>query len=160
MMLVCVPISNIYMYVIFYSTVACNSRWSTWMNRDKPGVGDGDIEVMTPQELKQFCYNGKVTGVECITVDGIHSYSTGEIMTCSIEGGSSCLNDDNFPMPCSDYKIRYFCTCDGELNIKLLFCYLTVDSVTKYTSSVLLNKIYSILIKIKLPLTFSEKICW
>ena len=34
---------------------------------------------------------------------------------CTMEGGSVCLNDDNAPFPCSDYKIRYFCKCNGKL---------------------------------------------
>ena len=68
----------------------------------------------TASEKSAFCGGGKLTGIECITVDGISSYSTGEIMTCSLETGSVCLTADNAPIPCSDYKIRYFCTCAGK----------------------------------------------
>ncbi|XP_053374175.1 mucin-5AC-like [Mercenaria mercenaria] len=95
----------------------CESRWSAFFNRDKPDTGDGDREMLSKNELNSFCGNGKITGIECATSNGIPSYSTGEIMQCSIEGGSVCLNDDNFPVPCSDYKIRYFCTCAESTTI-------------------------------------------
>ena len=91
----------------------CVDRWSNWINKDSPTTGDGDREVLTQSELQQFCSDGKVKTIECVTTTGIASYSTGEIAMCTIEGGSVCLNDDNYPMPCSDYKIRYFCECNG-----------------------------------------------
>ncbi|KAH3721630.1 hypothetical protein DPMN_064566 [Dreissena polymorpha] len=65
---------------------------------------------------------GKVTSIECATVDGIASYSTGEIQQCTLETGSRCMNDDNFPVQCSDYKIRYFCDCKG-VHVYLLLVY-------------------------------------
>ena len=89
----------------------CIDRWSNWINKDTPSTGDGDREMLTPSELQQFCGNGKIKAIECETTTGIASYSTGEIAMCTIEGGSVCLNADNYPMPCSDYKIRYFCEC-------------------------------------------------
>ena len=89
----------------------CVERWSNWINKDTPSTGDGDREMLTPSELKQFCGSGKIKAIECETTTGIASYSTGEIAMCTIEGGSVCLNADNDPMPCSDYKIRYFCEC-------------------------------------------------
>ncbi|XP_052248669.1 mucin-5AC-like isoform X9 [Dreissena polymorpha] len=92
--------------------VACTSKWSSWLNRDKPNTGDGDREVMTQGELATFCPVGKITAVECQTVDGIASYSTGEVAQCTMEGGSVCLNGDNDPIPCSDYQIRYYCKCE------------------------------------------------
>ena len=69
--------------------------------------------MLSPSELQQFCANGKIKAIECETTTGIASYSTGEIAMCTIEGGSVCLNADNTPMPCSDYKIRYYCECNG-----------------------------------------------
>ena len=92
----------------------CQDKWSDWINKDSPTVGDGDREMLSPAELKAFCGNGKIKTIECVTTTGIASYSTGEIAMCSIEGGSVCLNADNAPFPCSDYKIRYFCECAGE----------------------------------------------
>ena len=95
----------------------CQDKWSDWINKDSPTVGDGDREMLSPAELKAFCGNGKIKTIECVTTTGIASYSTGEIAMCSIEGGSVCLNADNNPLPCSDYKIRYFCECAGELRL-------------------------------------------
>ena len=91
----------------------CVDRWSNWINKDTPTTGDGDREMLTASELQQFCGSGKIKAIECETTTGIASYSTGEIAMCTIEGGSVCLNADNYPMPCSDYKIRYLCECNG-----------------------------------------------
>lgn len=68
---------------------------------------------MSREEKKLFCPNGKITSIECVTSNNISSESAGEIMQCTVEGGSACLNADNAPIPCSDYKIRYFCKCNG-----------------------------------------------
>ena len=92
----------------------CKDRWTDWINKDSPTTGDGDHEMLSPAELKAFCHDGKIKTIECVTTSGIASYSTGEIALCTIEGGSVCLTADNAPIPCSDYKIRYFCECDGE----------------------------------------------
>ncbi|XP_067650638.1 mucin-5AC-like [Haliotis asinina] len=94
------------------STATCTtSQWSPWINQDKPGVGGGDYEKISPELEKQYCSGGTLTKIECMTVDGIEYYSSGEVMQCTMAGGSSCSNADNFPMPCSDYQIRYFCEC-------------------------------------------------
>ncbi|XP_052820011.1 otogelin-like protein [Mya arenaria] len=72
----------------------------------------GDIEKMNGHELSVFCPEGRIKGIECVTVDGKASYSNGEVLSCSINNGLECLNDNNFPVPCSDYKIRYYCDCE------------------------------------------------
>ncbi|WAR09835.1 CRAM-like protein [Mya arenaria] len=94
------------------SIAPCLTRWSRWINRDHPDSGRGDIEKMNAHELNVFCPEGRIKGIECVTVDGIASYSSGEILSCSINNGLECLNDNNFPVPCSDYKIRYHCDCE------------------------------------------------
>ena len=92
-------------------TPQCVGGWSPWINQDSPDVGDGDHEQMTSSELTSFCPGGTITKVDCQTVDGIEYFSSGEILTCTTDGGLQCNNADNFPIPCSDYKIRYECTC-------------------------------------------------
>ncbi|XP_041367296.1 uncharacterized protein LOC121381939 [Gigantopelta aegis] len=87
------------------------SKWSQWINRDKPGVGSGDHEAYTHEELSKFCPGGAITEIECMTTDGISSNSAGEVMQCNKNIGLKCENSDNAPLPCSDYKIRYFCKC-------------------------------------------------
>ncbi|KAH3721629.1 hypothetical protein DPMN_064565, partial [Dreissena polymorpha] len=94
--------------------VPCTSQWSSWINTDTPDSGDGDRESWTAAQRMAFCPAGKITAVECQTVDGIASYSTGEVAQCTMEGGSVCLNGDNDPIPCSDYQIRYYCTCEAH----------------------------------------------
>ena len=92
-------------------TPQCVGGWSHWINQDSPDVGDGDHEQMTSSELTSFCPGGTITKVDCQTVDGIEYFSSGEVLTCTTDGGLQCNNADNFPIPCSDYKIRYECTC-------------------------------------------------
>ena len=94
---------------------ACVDKWSEYINQDHPDTGTGDLEKWTDSQLSTFCPDGKITQIECVTTTGIASYSTGEIAMCTMEGGSVCLNADNDPFPCSDYKIRYFCKCNGKL---------------------------------------------
>ncbi|KAL3831915.1 hypothetical protein ACJMK2_023609 [Sinanodonta woodiana] len=89
------------------------SKWSDWINRDTPDSGDGDVEAMSAQEKNVFCPGGKVTSIECVTTDEIPLYSSGETATCNIQTGFLCNNNDNAPMPCSDYKVRYFCDCSA-----------------------------------------------
>ena len=92
----------------------CITRWSAWLNRDKPETDDGDYEKFTPEEIKKFCPGGTITAVECETSTGIASYSTGAIQQCTKEKGLICNNADNFPVGCDDYQIRYYCVCSGK----------------------------------------------
>jgi len=71
-------------------------------------------QVLEQAELAKLCPGGKITSIECVTTYGIASYSAGEIMQCSMENGAMCINSDNAPLPCSDYKIRYYCQCEGK----------------------------------------------
>ncbi|XP_071142315.1 mucin-5AC-like [Mytilus edulis] len=103
----------------------CVSRWTPWVNKDKPwinkdninvDIGESDHEFLTPEELEIFCPRGNITKVECM-VDSVHPipyYSTGEIVRCDKHHGLVCNNADNFPVPCHDYKIRYYCICPVE----------------------------------------------
>lgn len=51
--------------------------------------------------------------IECATTTGIASFSSGEMVSCTINNGLECLNDNNYPVPCSDYQVRYYCDCGG-----------------------------------------------
>lgn len=92
----------------------CITRWSSWLNRDKPDTNNGDYEKMTSAEIKKFCPGGTIKQVECQTSTGIPFHSTGAIQSCTKEQGMICNNADNFPVGCEDYQIRYFCMCSGE----------------------------------------------
>ena len=100
----------------------CTPGFSSWINQDNPSTGSGDSERMTGAALTALCPGGSVTSIECQTVDGIPYYSTGEILTCDMDHGLVCSNADNFPIPCSDYQIRYECTCAGKKYRCLLRC--------------------------------------
>ncbi|KAK3108253.1 hypothetical protein FSP39_004202 [Pinctada imbricata] len=89
----------------------CKTRWSDWINKDNPTSDDKEHEFWTDAEKSQFCPGGKINKINCTTIDGTPSYSTGEIATCYPDSGFTCNNADNFPIPCSDYKISYFCQC-------------------------------------------------
>jgi len=56
----------------------CVSNWTSWVNRDN--VADGkEVEFMNKTELDAFCIGGKISAIECMTTDGISSYSSGEV---------------------------------------------------------------------------------
>ena len=98
------------------------SKWSPWINRDKPDVGGSDHEQMTPEEKKRFCYGGNVTKIECAVNSENHIpyYSSGELVRyCDKEKGIMCSNADNYPVTCSDYKVRYYCECSNQTGKKV-----------------------------------------
>lgn len=95
----------------------CVSKWSSWINKDHPDTDAMEREFMQASEIKQFCGDGKLTKIECLTSDGgdIPYYSSGEIgTTCDVQTGLTCLNLNNYPLTCNDYKIRYYCQCTGR----------------------------------------------
>ena len=114
----------------------CVGGWSSWINHNNPSSGTGDREQLTEAEKLQLCSGGNLTRVECHVVDGdIPSYSSGEVAECSVDRGFTCNNADNFPIPCSDYKARFYCECPGMclLYIVSLFFFLRIfrHSITK-----------------------------
>ena len=86
-------------------------KWTGWINVDTPSTGDGDRERMTDKEKQEFCPHGKVVEIECETIDGIGYFSSGEQLVCDVEQGLICKNEDNSPIDCSDYRVRYRCEC-------------------------------------------------
>ena len=98
-------------------TTCSRSFWTAWINKDIPSTGDGDMEFLTDAEKAALCVGGQMSKIDCYTADGIPSYSSGEIMTCDLDGGLVCNNADNFPVPCSDYQVRYFCQCAGRCTL-------------------------------------------
>ena len=102
----------------------CKTQWSAWVNRDNPASGGGDREVWTDAEKQAFCPGGTINKINCTTVDGIPSYSSGEIASCYPDTGFECNNADNFPVPCSDYRISYFCKCPGQIPLIYIYIYI------------------------------------
>lgn len=91
--------------------------WSAWINRDNPNTESMDHDFMTNQEQTAFCNGGMITMVECQDKYGTEYKSTGATVTCDVQNGVLCRNFDNEPIPCSDYKIRYFCNCGSKFLI-------------------------------------------
>ena len=94
-----------------HSPYTCVPKWTGWINVDTPSTGDGDRERMTDKEKQEFCPHGKVVEIECETIDGIGYFSSGEQLVCDVEQGLICKNEDNSPIDCSDYRVRYRCEC-------------------------------------------------
>lgn len=93
----------------------CKTGFTDWINRDRPESGNGDHEALTDAEKADRCPGGSMTRVECYAEAGdIPSYSSGEVLTCDAATGLTCNNADNFPVTCTDYKIRYYCQCPGK----------------------------------------------
>jgi hypothetical protein len=57
----------------------CVDGWSSWINRDTPPSDGKEVEFMNSTEKAAFCNGGKISSIECVTTDGIESYSTGEV---------------------------------------------------------------------------------
>jgi len=94
----------------------CKPRWLDWVNTMTP---NGDMnyvehEFMTLAKQQELCFDGKINRIECETTNGISHFSSGEKLTCDILSGLTCRNSDNYPVPCNDYKVRYFCDCEGK----------------------------------------------
>ncbi|KAK7483904.1 hypothetical protein BaRGS_00024788, partial [Batillaria attramentaria] len=94
-------------------TRCSKSTWTPWVNRDLPETGGGDYEKLTKDELSAQCIGGVITNIECYSGD-TPAVAMGEVVACSVDEGLVCNNDDNTPVPCSDYKVRYFCDCHPE----------------------------------------------
>lgn len=110
----------------------CTTGWSTWINDNNPATGtfNGDKEISGAEYQKhaQVCVGGEIDRIECYSVDmDVPSYSSGEILTCTVDNGLECSNKLNDPIPCSDYKIRYHCLCSANSTgiVVYLLCFIT-----------------------------------
>ncbi len=84
-------------------------KWTPWLNRDSPG-GSGDYET-----LNDFVSAGKACAkpekVECRARDGRTPAQTGDVVSCTKQGGAVCVNKKQRPgHRCSDYEVRFCCS--------------------------------------------------
>ena len=96
----------------------CKPRWLPWVNNMTPTTDMNYIEheFMTEEALKKECFDGHITRIECETTSGIPDYSSGSIgTTCEVPTGLTCENSRNYPIPCEDFKVRYYCECIRKL---------------------------------------------
>ena len=95
----------------------CQPKWLPWINNMKPTTNESYIEheYITIKEQQQQCSNGHVTRIECETIDGIpHDSVMATGTTCDIFSGYTCRNSENYPVPCEDMKVRYYCDCERK----------------------------------------------
>ena len=59
---------------------ACVTGWSPWINRDTPPSGGREVEGWNATEKAAFCIGGKITSINCETLNGIPHYSSGEVL--------------------------------------------------------------------------------
>ncbi|VDI58130.1 Hypothetical predicted protein [Mytilus galloprovincialis] len=97
-------------------TPCVDRSWSPWVDERNPttyALGDKEKSGLEYQKASGFCSGGTIHKVKCWSTDiGAFHYSTGEVMKCTPIDGVVCNNADNFPMTCTNYKIRYQCTCN------------------------------------------------
>ena len=95
----------------------CKPRWLPWINNMTPTTEMNYIEheYMALDKQKELCSDGHITRIECETTGGIPFYSAGAMgTTCDIKDGFICKNSENYPVPCEDYKVRYYCECERK----------------------------------------------
>jgi hypothetical protein len=81
-------------------------------NPNTYALGDKEKSATEYQKANHFCTKGTINKVECWNTDiDAPDYSSGEVHKCSRQEGLVCANADNFPAPCTNYKIRYNCVC-------------------------------------------------
>ncbi|KAG8199486.1 hypothetical protein JTE90_009334 [Oedothorax gibbosus] len=85
--------------------------WTQWINVDNPKSGGGDLEVLNDiRGMYQFCPDP--VKIECRTVESKQKpFDVGQTVTCDLEKGLVCWNNDNKPEDCYDYEIRFYCPC-------------------------------------------------
>ena len=112
----------------------CKPRWLPWVNNMTPTTDMGYIEheFMGQDALNRECFDGRITRIECETTSGIPQYSAGSIgTTCDIPTGLTCENSRNYPIPCEDFKVRYYCECVRKC------IYFTLFTLVTHTESIL-----------------------
>ncbi|XP_033113935.1 fibropellin-3-like [Anneissia japonica] len=84
-------------------------EWTQWFDSDDPdGLGDSelldDLRSLFPFLICSFPF-----GIECQTTSFQPYTATGQTVTCNPAMGLQCLNADNQPENCLDYRVRFRC---------------------------------------------------
>ena len=99
-------------YVVFGLCVRrgggeANTKWTKWLNRDRPG-GKGDYETVAGHvEDGNACENP--TAIQCRSTDGKNWTATGEKYYCEESLGGRCVNAEQPDGQCQDYEVRFKC---------------------------------------------------
>ncbi len=90
--------------------------WTQWFDMDNVN-GNGDYEPLSKIRNKyptEIC--DSPTLIQCETLGGVDWNETGQNLTCDLNSGLFCSNDDNSGF-CHDYRVRFYC---GELSYECL----------------------------------------
>ncbi|XP_051784672.1 mucin-19-like [Erpetoichthys calabaricus] len=83
----------------------CSGHWTDWINNNHPSVSNGGDS----EDVKGLCQNG----VENIQCQSLHPEYHNENVTCNIQQGLICRNNDqpsgSSMSICADYEIRACC---------------------------------------------------
>jgi len=90
------------------------NEWTDWMNYNIPTLAnDGDFENHHYLRRRfEYCGEEMISAVECRPA-GASTYS-GQMVTCDVNTGLTCFNDNQDIEMCLDYEIRFFCRCGVE----------------------------------------------
>lgn len=121
---------------------SCKPRWLPWIDNMKPTSEKSYVEheVMSVERQTELCGDGHITRIECETTDGIPDYSVGaKGTTCDIYSGYTCKNAINYPVPCEDFRVRYYCDCDGKICLFFITLYCLHPTPTKFGDDIKLS---------------------
>ncbi|XP_078703534.1 uncharacterized protein LOC144928728 [Branchiostoma floridae x Branchiostoma belcheri] len=97
---------------------SCQGSWTEWMSSSYPSpVSMGEFETLENLRKKfDFCGPEMITDIQCHTVSMDMDYRAAfqNEVECSTTVGLVCYNNKQAPIPaCYDYKVRFFCACQG-----------------------------------------------
>ena len=94
------------------SGITCREYCPTsWLDRDDPS-GNCDCETLADFSRSQKCQYGNPVGIQCREKNTRLDYQdVGQTMTCNARIGGVCWNAKNVGHRCSDYEVRFICTC-------------------------------------------------
>ena len=115
------------------------SGWSEWINDNKnPWTLDYEMKTINQLRRAGFCRNGRISEIECRDAENdlLWTESRNRNLICSVEQGFMCLPHlQGKGGRCRDYKIRYFCECDGN---DIGFDSTTPTSITTPTTPIII----------------------
>jgi len=99
--------ANSWYYHPVFSGNHCQQQWTACLDRDDPS-GSGDWETRLDYSPVP-CGGSTPLWADCRTTAGASAWSTGEVLSCSAQGGLVCKNSDQSDNYCQDYCVRFLC---------------------------------------------------
>ncbi|CBY32632.1 unnamed protein product, partial [Oikopleura dioica] len=112
--------------------------WTEWMNYNIPTLAnDGDFENHHYLRRRfDYCGEEMISAVECRPA-GASTYS-GQMVTCDVNTGLTCFNDNQDIEMCLDYEVRFFCRCGIETTTEAPTAAPTTVPTTETTESIII----------------------